>query len=398
MSIYCFYLFGETQLTTSLQHQAQEIHFLDKKSSSIYEDRSTLLEFDDEESSSIAPLHHQNIDTGSDLHDPIVSLGLSDFIFLNPRWLVAAVACILRHDLTTEIYEVRRALRNAENLEGTESLSMDGESSTFDPDLKTDVNYPVITAHDACLLWQNKKFTKKAAERALQHSNNRMVSPYDFLERLLVRFGVFVPIDLSISKTCLGGRDYSRYCEYPDYPAVASDSAVEAIQAPKCFFLPSLLGPGDPTNISDIWTFKTVESWKTTICHSILFPDGVPPGLMERITASILSDLYTNPSLASNSNSSCTKSSHPLRDSNEQLRIKEILCWRNAFFLKIGREASEYPNGIVNESIVEIFATLVDQDSPLCVASDSMGVGMRKLVFSGKGQAGDMGSKIWKGG
>lgn len=176
-----------------------------------------------------------------------------------------------RHDLTTEIYEVRRALRNTEkgHLEGTESLSVDGESSLGV--VKTDVNYPVITARDACLLWQNKKFTKKAAERALQYSNNKRVSPYDFLERLLVRFGVFVPIDLGIDKTLLGGRDYSDYSEYDYYPPVASDNTTATVQAPKFFFLPSLLGPGD-TNISDIWTFKTVESWKMTICHSILFP------------------------------------------------------------------------------------------------------------------------------
>mmetsp|Transcript_31808 Transcript_31808/g.60760 ORF Transcript_31808/g.60760 Transcript_31808/m.60760 type:complete len:1025 (+) Transcript_31808:1906-4980(+) len=380
--------FGEVAMPVDTE---KERPVLDKKSSSLYEDRA--LEFDDEESSSIAPLHHQHLDNVSDSYESSASLGLSDFIFLNPRWLVASVACILRHDLTTEIYEVRRAIRNSEHLEGTESLSMDGSSIE---ELKTDVNYPVITARDACLLWQNKKFTKKAAERALQYSNNRNVSPYDFLERLLVRFGVFVPIDLSIEKTCLGGRDYSGHCEYTDYPAVASDNAVEAAQAPKFFFLPSLLGPGDP-NISDIWTFKTVESWKTTICHSILFPDGVPPGLMERITASILSDLYANPS--PDNFGLCEKQSlQPQTHPAGKLRIKEILCWRSAFFLKIGSETSDNSNGTVNESIVEIFATLVDQDSQLCVASDSMGVGMRRLIFSGKGQAGDMGSKIWNGG
>lgn len=351
----------------------------------MYEDQGP--EYDNEESSSIAPLHISNITNSTNQEDSSVSLGLSDFIFLNPRWLVAAVACILRHDLTTEIYEVRRALRNAGHLEGSESLSMDGSSQEIE--LKTDVNYPVITARDACLLWQNKKFTKKAAERALQYSNNKSVSPYDFLERLLIRFGVFVPIDLSI-KTTLGGRDYSRYSEYPDYPAIASDNAAEAEQMRKFFFLPSLLGPGE-SNISDIWTFKTAESWKTTICHSILFPDGVPPGLMERMTASVLSDLYTQPSLESSFGSS----HHHLDPS--PLRIKETLCWRSSFYLKLGTDVF-VQSGMANENIVEIFATLVDQDSQLCVASDSMGVGMRRLIFSGKGQAGDMGSKIWKGG
>lgn len=331
------------------------------------------LEIDDEDSQSIAPPQPANIENESN-----VFIGLSDFIFLNPRWLVAAVACILRHDLTTEIYEVRRAIRNADHLECNESLSMDGES-----ELKTDVNYPVITAHDACLLWQNKKFTKKGAERALQYSNNKNVSPYDFLETLLVRFGVFVPIDLSICRY-LGGKDYSN-SEYPDDQASTSANTNDAVQAHKFFFLPSLLGPGDP-NISDIWTYKTVESWKTTICYSMLFPDGVPPGLMERITASILSDLFSHPSRSSSTSFEIG-----------ELRIKEILCWRSAFFLKIGK-ANSTNNGVVNESVVEIFATLVDQDSQLCVASDSMGVGMRRMIISGRGQAGNFGSKIWKGG
>ena len=42
--------------------------------------------------------------------DDSYSTGLSQFVFLNPRWLVAAVACILRHDLDREIQETRRAI------------------------------------------------------------------------------------------------------------------------------------------------------------------------------------------------------------------------------------------------------------------------------------------------
>lgn len=73
--------------------------------------------------------------------------------------------------------------------------------------------------------------------------------------------------------------DYSHHYEYADCLEVGPDYSNGLEQAPKFFFLPSLLGPGD-ANISEIWTYKTAESWKTTICHSILFPDGVPPGLM----------------------------------------------------------------------------------------------------------------------
>ena len=60
------------------------------------------------------------------------------------------------------------------------------------------------------MLWQAKKFTKKAAERALEYSNNMALKPFDFLQLLLVRFGVFVPIDLGIEKAFLGGKEYSR--------------------------------------------------------------------------------------------------------------------------------------------------------------------------------------------
>lgn len=267
------------------------------------------------------------------------------------------------------------------------TLSVNGENP-LEMEQTTDVNYPVITAHDAWLLWQNKKFTKKAAERALQYADGKSISPYDFLERLLVRFGVFVPIDVSICRY-LGGKDYSN--ELSGNQAVSSINRHEESLTPKYFFLPSLLGPGDP-NVSDIWTFKTIESWKTTICHSLLFPDGVPPGLMERMMASILSDLYTHPSC------SVSQSCHLQRNPLGQLRIKEILCWRSALFLKIGSGTTDKLSGILNESIVEIFASLVDQDSQLCVASDTMGVGMHRLIFSGKGLAGDTGSKIWNGG
>ena len=46
------------------------------------------------------------------------------------------------------------------------------------------------------------------------------------------------------------------------------------------------------------------------------------------------------------------------------------------------------------ESIVEIFANLADRDSHLCVGSNYMGVGMRRLIVSGRGQVGDGGKKI----
>ena len=76
--------------------------------------------------------------------------------------------------------------------------------------------------------------------------------------------------------------------------------------------------------------------------------------------------------------------------------LKEILCWRTAFFLKLGTEVKN-ENGELRESVVEIFAYMVDRESHLCVGSDVMGDGMKRLVVSA-GQVGDGGRKIWNGG
>lgn len=312
--------------------------------------------------------------------DETLAGGLSQYVFLNPRWLVAAVACILRHDLDREIQETRRALAHGHKF-----------IKRGDSFYEANLNCPVITADDACMLWQAKKFTKKAAERLEEYSNDMPVKPFEFLQLLLIRFGVFVPIDLSIEKAFLGGKEYARRLtneeEMPDEITIGqSNSILKAT----FFFLPSLLGPGEPT---EAWTYKNTDSWKATLCHSVLFPDGVPPGLMERITASVLSSIYAIAHRQEQPTYRTIDGSHvPAYEG--QLTVKEVLCWRTAFLVKVGMQLTDENK----ESIVEVFCGLVDKDSHLCVGSDSMLSGMRRLVTSGKGQEGDGGRKIWKGG
>ena len=335
--------------------------------------------------------------------------GLSQFIFLNPRWLVAAVACILRHDLNRAINETRRVF-NKKKLVSWDSSTLNGEDFSGAAHL----NCPVVTAEDACLLWQAKKIINKAAERALQYSNNMTMSPFDFLQRLLIRFRVFVPIDLDIEKAVLGGREFGPRGEAIEVDEGSTHELNSLTEDDaRFFFLPSLLGPGEP---GEVWSYKNSDSWKTTICHAILFPDGVPPGLMERITATVLSDIYSatqNMKQGQSSNQS-NPTEVPQRIAPDvrtiqaysktpafdigQLVVKEILCWRSSFYLKLGMEVADPADGKVKESVVEIFCALLDKDSHLCVSSDYMGVGMRRLVLSGKGQVGEGGRKIWKGG
>lgn len=306
--------------------------------------------------------------------------GLSQYVFLNPRWLVAAVACILRHDLDREIQEARRARAHGHKY-----------IKRGDSFYEANMNCPIITADDACMLWQAKKFTKKAAERVEAYSNTMPVKPFEFLQLLLIRFGVFVPIDLGIDKAFLGGKEYAQSRSSDgDVPLEIVASHSNSVLKATFFFLPSLLGPGEP---AEAWTYKSTESWKETICHSVLFPDGVPPGLMERITACVLSNIYA----ISNGNPGQTYQTIDGRDvatHEGRLIVKEILCWRTAFLLKVGMQSADERT----ESIVEVFCGLVDKESHLCVGSNSMLSGMRRLVTSGKGQEVDGGRKIWKGG
>jgi hypothetical protein len=310
-------------------------------------------------------------------------VGLSQFVFLNPRWLVAAVACILRHDLEREIHEATRSLNSGHR-----------QISRTDSFYEANLNCPVITADDACMLWQTKKFTKKAAERALEFSSNMTIKPFEFLQLLLIRFGVFVPIDLGIEKAFLGGREYS-FSLPPssnDLEEISNDDKPESALKATYFFLPSLLGPGEPT---EAWTYKSTDSWKATLCHSVLFPDSVPPGLMERITATVLSHFYGIAQQKRGASAAAT----PISDG--QLSVKEVLCWRTAFLVKLGlqsRSINSDGTERVGESVVEVFCGLVDKDSHLCVGSAYMSVGSQRLVTSAKGQEGNGGRKIWNGG
>ena len=332
-------------------------------------------------------------DSSSYTQDDQIVTGLSQFVFLNPRWLVAAVACILRHDLDREIQYTRRSM----SVQGYSSIG----SNSFN---EANMNCPVITSEDACMLWQAKKLTRKAAERA--DSAGIKLKPFEFLQLLLVRFRVFIPIDLGIERAFLGGREYSlKPLDSPlqDTPEIiqvdhgASAGGQNIVDSLKStyFFLPSLLGPGEPT---EAWTYKSTDSWKATLCHSILFPDGVPPGLMERITATVLSNLYAMAHKHDMGDTFASSNGDKNRLSYEgSISVKEILCWRNIFLVKLGMQLQS-PNGERKESIVEIFTALVDKDSPYCVGSNQMSVGSRRLVISGKGQEGDGGRKIWMGG
>lgn len=315
--------------------------------------------------------------------DDAMSGGLLQFVFLQPEWLVTAIACVLRHDLAREIAEARRQLgvrRNDSQLP---------RSSSFDP---SQVDCPLIRADDACLLWQAKPWTKEAAERAQEHSRNLMLTPYEFLQLLLVHFGVFVPIDMSIDKVLLGGKVYNRPPKISTTTSgrdksteIQSKTSPYPFKVAKSdfFFLPSLLmGPNDH---SEPWEYSCLDSGEITLCHSILFLDGVPPGLMERFTANVLTSFYARAMREDFASGDVT--------AELQLPVKEVVCWRTAFFIKVEAHDGSLPN-----SFLEFFCHMADRQSKSCVGSEEMGVGMRRLIISGKGPKDGNGCTIYNGG
>lgn len=322
-----------------------------------------------------------------------VDTGLSQFIFLNPKWLALAIGCILRHDLTEEI-NLQRILNQRSEESPWQDVGRGG--SNFHAANK---NVPVITVDDACMLWKAKKRIVKAAE---PFSDDSSISPYEFLINLLVHFDILVPIDLKMEAAVFGGHDYSAHSPY-DYSTNTLEvpsqyggqqsseannfsSTTKSMNESKMFFVPSLLGQARPPE--NLWTYKCNEAWKTCLCQSWYFPDNVPPGLMNRVTASVLRAIHGNliytPSGKDNG-------------VNMYLRFRRIFSWRTALNIYLGHLVQSQDDEYT-EIRIEIWVNLIEKESDQCVATDAMDVGTRRLIVSAKGPAGSFCRNIWYGG
>lgn len=310
---------------------------------------------------------------------------LSQYIILSRKWLVSALSCILRNDLKRELTETRRFM----NMQCIYSEQKFVESEVTQALLSSDTSScPLLSDEDAKMLWQSMSFMREAADRHSQLAETSTSTPtmFYFLERLLVHAGIFLPLGIGCSSL-----------------------ALEA--SPEVFFVPSLLAPGDPR---DVWTYRTADSWMTTICHSWLFRDGAPSNLMERMSVMLLRDLYDT----SRSFAGAPQAEHPHRTTTDPLsrtsmnlfledhsrqavgriRIHQVVCWKSSMLVKIGTLFADPESGDLRESFVEVFLAIVDQSNSHCVSADAMRDGMQRVVVSAKGQIGHSGRKLWKGG
>jgi hypothetical protein len=310
---------------------------------------------------------------------------LNHYVILSRKWLVSALSCILRNDLKRELSETRRFM-NMQCLYSDQQFPESHVTQTFCSNASS---CPVVSSQDTQMLWQSMSFMREAADRSSQLSENSTTAStmFSFLEHLLVHTGVFLPLNID---------------------RFASSDAT--------YFVPSLLSKA---SAKDVWTYKSSESWMTTLCHSWLFRDGVPVGLIEHITVALLRGLYEFSHAISATEDSSNNQIHapPVRSQTfpfgqnsltefidnhgdgepiGHIKIHQIVCWKNSVLIKIGRVFSDCNS--LRESFVEVFVALTDQSSPHAVASDAMRSNMQRLVVSGKGQVGHHGRKLWKGG
>jgi hypothetical protein len=312
---------------------------------------------------------------------------LSRYIILSRKWLVSALSCILRNDLKRELTETRRFM----NMQCIYSDQKFPESEITKVLVSSTASCPLLSDSDARMLWQSMSFMREASDRYAELTESATTAPtmFYFLERLLVHSGVLLPLRASPP------------------PTMALDQPVQS----EVFFIPSLLTQTDPR---DVWTFKSSESWMTTLCYSWLFRDGAPSDLMEHVSVELLKDLYEfSQDFQGTPKQEYPQRSHTVpigRGSLHQfleehdtqaigrIKVHQIMCWKTSVLVKIGTVFADQDSGELRESFVEVFVTVVDQSSSQCVASDAMRASMHRVIVSGKGQVGHHGRKLWKGG
>eukprot|EP00535_Pseudo-nitzschia_heimii_P002724 CAMPEP_0197182382 /NCGR_PEP_ID=MMETSP1423-20130617/6350_1 /TAXON_ID=476441 /ORGANISM="Pseudo-nitzschia heimii, Strain UNC1101" /LENGTH=1613 /DNA_ID=CAMNT_0042632795 /DNA_START=137 /DNA_END=4978 /DNA_ORIENTATION=- len=309
---------------------------------------------------------------------------LKDYVILNHQWLVAALYSFLKNNLHQELSDTRFWMLN----NGGHYFPESNVTKTFSGN---NSSCPILSSQDAQMLWQMDDFWREAVQKS-SHLSDELTTKstmFDFLQHLLEKRNVFLPLDMSLYHS-----------------------------TEKIFFVPSLL---PKASSSDVWTYKNSDSWKVTLCHSWLFRDGAPAGVMEQVTVALLRDLYESSHKDAGSpirNLNSSLSDHHLQQTNSlsvgqshvrnsieshgiepvgPIEIDQINCWQNSLLLRICRSFRRENEANFTKKL-EIFVTITDLVSPHSVASDAMRSNMQRLVVSGKGDGGSHGQWLWKAG
>ena len=276
---------------------------------------------------------------------PVASSLSCQIIFIDPHWLVEAVASIVRHDLELKLRECD---------------SPRFQDSATNP---INTNCPFLFSEETMLLWDRNLNMKRGVDLACEGDFiTKSADPYSFLERLFVNFNILVPVNPDTMKDILEGTPLATY------QSTCCNNLV--------YFLPSLL----KDSAAEPWDYKKAQSWQTTLCTSWRLLDFVPPGLFERIISLVLRRLFSIVYGDGDKTMSNFNSIKPL----------QIHCWKKAFSLELL---------LSDGNKVHIFSQVTERESEECVATSTMEVGEKRLVVSARGPLGTTsGSPLYRGG
>jgi len=296
------------------------------------------------------------------------NLSLSDYVILNPKWLLTVLTSIIRPNLRAAIDQIS---------------DKDTPDSGFYIDNSSPVlRCPTISGDEINLLWKSKRTIQKAAACA-SNDSMAMVELFSFLKNLLIRFGVLAPLD-------------NHKQENP--VTQAQQSAVSPIR----YILPCLLDCGAEPN--EIWSFKNREAHMSTLCVSWELLPGETSGLMERLTSCIIRDILSEKSYFNTDEVvyvGCeTVSSEYFNpfDGQKLLKVEKIIPLRSSTLLEFSIKPVEKVEKLKWSRSCDVFIYLADHDSHMCVGSKSMPITSKKLVVAANGHVGNSGRNIWKGG
>jgi len=140
------------------------------------------------------------------------------------------------------------------------------------------------------------------------------------------------------------------------------------------YFIPSLCNDM-PTD--DSWSYKSHESWRTTLASSWTFDSSSTTSVMNVISSALLSHFSSVP---------------------EDREVTQVMIWRSSFLVHLSPRHTEAIRA-GDAGSVTIFGHLASEsDTNLSVAMRSTASDKRRFVLSARGQSGGGGRNIWGGG
>ncbi len=275
---------------------------------------------------------------------------LSDFVVLDPTWLVESIDFILQYG--------KKFVENTMNGRSSTDVSSTDVSAPSGP--HRDTNCPTIEKEEVRRLWKNRYSTKQGLGLAehyhqFRHSDedntsNKGVADqvFEFIQNLLIRHDVFVP--LSYQKS--GSTHFFLPCllHKKTYSTIRMHSPQNISLAQSSSILQNLTQSNNFIPENQRYTDSKLDLESANLkgaCHGYVIVDTAPETLMERAI------VHTINSLNRTLNTSC----------EPKIEAEELFLWKDSFRLKLRLLSSDKKE----DQSIEINSVLLE--APGCGAN-----------------------------